>query len=99
MVVANPNGGLMVGRFQDMSDAQLDSLNTYLQQHPSWIIRNDLGSFDQYKLDNPTFEDYLKQYFEHPSQDDPNVYAVGTVTPNRGFPKINTNYVNGGPLF
>lgn len=83
MVLGNPNGGVFIGKFQDISPEQLDSLNTYLSKNPSWLVRPDLGSFNQYRLDNPSLKDYLKQYFEHPKEDDPNVYTVGTTTPNK----------------
>lgn len=83
MVLGNPNGGVFIGKFQDISPEQLDSLNLYLSKNPSWLVRPDLGSFDQYRLDNPSLKTYLKQYFEHPKEDDPNVYTVGTTTPNK----------------
>lgn len=82
-VLGNPNGGVFIGRIQDISKSQLDSLNAYLDKNPSWIMRPDLGSFDQYRLDNPSLASYLKQYFEHPKENDPNVYAIGTTTPNK----------------
>lgn len=83
MVLGNPEGGVFIGKFQDISPEQLDSLNNYLSKNPSWLVRPDLGSFNQYRLDNPSLKDYLKQYFEHPKEDDPNVYTVGTTTPNK----------------
>lgn len=82
-VIGNPNGSIFIGKIQDISRPQLDSLNAYLKDNPSWIMRTDLGSFDQYRLDNPSLETYLKQYFEHPKANDPNVYAVGTTEPNK----------------
>lgn len=82
-VLANPNGGIFVGRIQDISGPQLDSLNSYLSKNPSWLFRPDLGSFSQYRLDNPSLKTYLKQFFEHPREDDPNVYTIGTTEPNK----------------
>jgi hypothetical protein len=35
MVLGNPTGGVFVGRIQDISDKQLDSLNSYLKKNPS----------------------------------------------------------------
>ena len=92
-VLGNPSGGIFIGRMQDISVPQLNSLNEYLKENPSWIMRTDLGSFDQYRLDNPTLAGYLKQYFEHPKADDPNVYTVGTTAPNKLW-----NYASGGTL-
>lgn len=85
MVFGNPNGGKFVGRIQDISQPQLDSLNSWLAKNPSWLVTPDLGSFSQYRLDNPTLKEYLKQYFEHPDPEDPNVYTVGTTEPNKAF--------------
>lgn len=93
-VIGNPNGSVFIGKLQDISRPQLDSLNAYLKDNPSWIMRTDLGSFDQYRLDNPSLETYLKQYFEHPKANDPNVYAVGTTEPNKLW-----NKANGGPIY
>lgn len=95
MVLGNPNGGIFIGRFQDISQPQLDSLNAYLQKNPSWISRNDLGSFDQYRLDSPTLGEYLKQYYEHPDPNDPNVFVVGTTQPNKLW---SNSYAKGGKL-
>lgn len=82
-VIGNPDGSIFIGKLQDISRPQLDSLNAYLKDNPSWIMRTDLGSFDQYRLDNPSLDTYLKQYYEHPKANDPNVYAVGTTEPNK----------------
>jgi hypothetical protein len=49
------------------------------------LVTPDLGSFSQYRLDNPTLKEYLKQYFEHPKAEDPNVYTIGTTKPNKAF--------------
>lgn len=95
MVLGNPNGGVFIGRFQDISQPQLDSLNAYLQKNPSWISRNDLGSFDQYRLDSPSLGEYLKQYYENPSPNDPNVYVVGTTQPNKLW---SNEYKKGGSI-
>lgn len=81
-VIGNPNGSIFIGRLQDISRPQLDSLNSYLAKNPSRILRTDLGSFNQYRLDDPSLESYLKQYYEHPKPNDPNVYVIGTTTPN-----------------
>ena len=35
MVFGNPSGGVFVGRIQDISNSQLDSLNNYLSKNPS----------------------------------------------------------------
>ena len=83
MVIGNPSGGIFVGRFQDISDRQLDSLNNYLKQNPSWLIRPDLGGFDLYRLDSPTLKQYLQQYSETIDPSDPNVYTVGTTEDNK----------------
>ena len=85
MVFGNPTGGKFIGRIQDISLPQLDSLNSWLSKNPSWLIRPDLGSFSQYRLDNPSLKLYLKQYFEHPRPEDPNVFTVGTTEPNKAF--------------
>ena len=82
-IFANPNGGIFIGRIQDISPMQRDSLNSYLSKNPSYLLRMDLGSFNTYDLNNPTAKEYLQQYFEHPSQDDPNVFIVGTTEPNK----------------
>jgi hypothetical protein len=74
---------VFVGRIQDISDSQLDSLNNYLSKNPSWLIRPDLGSYSHYRLDSPTLKSYLGQYMEHPSSNDPNVYTVGTTEDNK----------------
>jgi hypothetical protein len=87
MVFGNPNGGKFIGRIQDISQSQLDSLNNWLFMNPSWLIRPDLGSFAQYRLDNPSLKEYLSQYFEHPNPKDPNVFTVGTTEPNEVFKK------------
>jgi hypothetical protein len=34
-IFSNPSGGVFVGRMQDISDSQLDSLNNYLSKNPS----------------------------------------------------------------
>lgn len=81
-VIGNPNGSIFIGRLQDISKPQLDSLNAYLKDNPSRILRTDLGSFNQYKLDSPSLETYLEQYYEHPEPDDPNVFVIGTTEPN-----------------
>lgn len=78
MVFGNPNGGRFIGRIQDISPAQLDSLNAYLSRNPSWLVRPDLGSFEQYRTDSPTAQEYMKQYIESIKASDPNVYIVGT---------------------
>ena len=83
MVLGNPNGGKFIGRIQDISTQQLNALNNWLQKNPSWLVRPDLGSFSQYRLDSPSLTEYLKQYFEHPKADDPNVYTIGTTEPNK----------------
>lgn len=83
LVFGNPQGGLFIGDFKNISKKQLDSLNSWLRRNPSWLVRPDLGSFDQYRLDNPTLEQYLKQYFENPSPSDPNVFTVGTTESNK----------------
>ena len=85
MVLADPNGGFMIGRIQDISQPQLDSLNSILEKRPMWLIRPDLGSFSQYRLDYPSLSKYLEQYYEHPRPDDPNVFTVGTTEPNKAF--------------
>lgn len=82
-ILGNNNGSIFIGKLQDMSKTQLDSLNNYLKDNPSLLMRTDLGSFDQYRLDNPSLSSYLKQYFEHPNQNDKNVYVVGTKAPNK----------------
>lgn len=82
-IFSNPSGGVFVGRIQDISDSQLDSLNNYLSKNPSWLIRPDLGSYSHYRLDSPTLKSYLGQYMEHPSSNDPNVYTVGTTEDNK----------------
>lgn len=82
MILGNPSGGIFVGRFQDISDRQLDSLNNYLKQNPSWLMRPDLGGFDLYRLDSPTLKQYLQQYSENIDPSDPNVYTVGTTEDN-----------------
>lgn len=81
-LLGNENGSYFIGRLQDISKPQLDSLNERLAKDPMWLMRTDLGSFDQYRLDNPSLSEYLSQYFEHPNPNDPNVYTVGTTTPN-----------------
>lgn len=83
MIFGNPTGGKFIGRFQDISQSQIDSLNNWLSKNPSWLVRPDLGSFNQYRLDSPTLQEYLKQYYEHPKAEDPNVYTVGTTEPNK----------------
>lgn len=83
MVFGNPTGGKFIGRFQDISQPQLDSLNNWLRNNPSWLVTPDLGSFSQYRLDSPTLQEYLKQYYEHPRAEDPNVYTIGTTEPNK----------------
>lgn len=93
-ILANPNGGVFIGRIQDITKPQLDSLNAYLKENPSWLMRPDLGSFDQYRLDNPSLSTYLKQYFEHPSANDPNVYTIGTTEPN----KLWSEFKDGGGI-
>lgn len=85
MVLADPNGGFMIGRIQDISKPQLDSLNSILEKRPMWLIRPDLGSFSQYRLDYPSLSKYLEQYYEHPRPEDPNVFTVGTTEPNKAF--------------
>lgn len=82
-VLGNKNGGMFIGRLQDVSNGQLDMINEYLKNNPSWLMRTDLGSFDQYRLDSPTLREYLRQYMEHPSENDPNVYVVGTTKDNK----------------
>ena len=82
-VLGNPNGGVFIGRIQDISNSQLDSLNNYLSKNPSWLLRPDLGSFDRYRLNSPSLETYLKQFVEHPNQHDPNIYTVGTTEDNK----------------
>lgn len=90
-ILVNPNGGLFIGKFQDISPAQLDSINNWLANNPSHLLLGDLGSFSQYRIDDedwkkdPSLKNYLKQYFEHPKADDPNVYTVGTTEPNKKF--------------
>ncbi len=81
-LLGNENGSYFIGRLQDISQPQLDSLNSRLANDPMWLMRTDLGSFNQYRLDRPSLEEYLQQYFEHPRANDPNVYTVGTTTPN-----------------
>lgn len=93
-VIGNPDGSIFIGKLQDISRPQLDSLNAYLKDNPSWIMRTDLGSFDQYRLDNPSLDTYLKQYYEHPKANDPNVYAVGTTEPNRLWNKANGGFLS-----
>jgi hypothetical protein len=44
-ILANPEGGLFINRPQDLSQEQLDTINEYLREHPSWIVRPDLGGF------------------------------------------------------
>jgi hypothetical protein len=74
---------MFVGRIQDVTPTQLDIINNYLKNNPSWIYCSDLGSFDQYRLDAPSLEEYLQQYYEHPDPNDPNVYTVGTTEHNK----------------
>ena len=93
-VIGNPNGSVFIGKLQDISRPQLDSLNAYLKDNPSWIMRTDLGSFDQYRLDNPSLDTYLKQYYEHPKANDPNVYTVGTTEPNKLWNKANGGLIS-----
>lgn len=83
LILGNPNGGMFVGRIQDVTPTQLDIINNYLRNNPSWIYCSDLGSFDQYRLDAPSLEEYLQQYYEHPDPNDPNVYTVGTTEHNK----------------
>lgn len=78
MVLGNPNGGRFIGRIQDISPVQLDSLNAYLSRNPSWLVRPDLGSFEQYRTDSPTAQEYMNQYIENIKASDPNIYIVGT---------------------
>jgi len=87
MILANPNGGMFVGKFQDMNPEQFTWLNNWLSMYPSWLLKPDLGSFSQYRTDNPTASEYLKQYYEHPDAKDPNVFIVGTTEPNEAFKK------------
>lgn len=82
-VFANPNGGTFVGKLQNISQEQLNLLNDRLKENPSWLVRPDLGSFELYRTDNPTLEQYLKQYMERTSPEDPNVYTVGTTEDNK----------------
>ena len=82
-IIGNPNGSIFIGRMRDVSRPQLDSINNYLKNNPSWIMRTDLGSYDQYRLDSPSLKSYLDQYLEHPDPSDPNVYTVGTTEPNK----------------
>lgn len=77
-VLANPNGGLFINRVQNMSQKQLDWLNEYLKENPSYIIRPDLGGFGQVYMNNPTYKQYISQYSEGLDENDPNIFAVGT---------------------
>lgn len=78
MILGNPMGGRFVGRIQDISSMQLDSLNAYLSRNPSWLVRPDLGAFEQYRTNSPTAQEYMNQYFENIDAGDPNVFIVGT---------------------
>lgn len=77
-ILANPEGGLFINRPQDLSQEQLDTINEYLREHPSWIVRPDLGGFGQTYLDKPTLKQYTSQYSENLNMFDPNYYVVGT---------------------
>lgn len=77
-ILANPNGGVYVGRVQDMNRDQLNWLNDYLSKNPSYVVRPDLGGFGQAYLNKPTYKKYISQYNENLDSNDPNIYAVGT---------------------
>lgn len=94
-LLGNENGSYFIGRLQDISKPQLDSLNARLAKDPMWLMRTDLGSFDQYRLDSPSLSEYLTQYYEHPNPKDPNVYAVGTTTPNTLWETPSKNKLGG----
>lgn len=87
-ILGNNSGGLFIGGLGNISQEQLERVNKYLEKNPSWLIRNDLGSFDTYDLNNPSLKKYLKQYYEHPSENDPNVFVIGTT--------LNNKFKNGG---
>lgn len=79
-VLGNSLGNsLFIGDFVKMSPQQFDYVNSHLQKNPSYPIRTDLGSFELYRTDNPTFKDYMNQFLDVYGDYDPNsMYVVGT---------------------
>lgn len=53
MILGNPNGGLFVADFNNLSQEQLDSIiNPYLKANPSYLFMPDMGSYSMYGLQN-----------------------------------------------
>ena len=80
MILGNDKGNsLFIGDFTKMSPAQFDYINRHLLINPSYPIRTDLGSFELYKINNPTYFDYMNQFLDVWGEYNPNtIYVVGT---------------------
>ena len=65
-VLANPQGGMFIADFNNLTQGQLDTvINPYLQQHPSWLYMPDMGAYSLYGLQNgvdPRMQKIAKQY-------------------------------------
>ena len=56
-----------------------DYINRHLLINPSYPIRTDLGSFELYKMNNPTYFDYMNQFLDVWGEYNPKtIYVVGT---------------------
>lgn len=77
-IFSNPDGGLYLSSMSNLSSEQFKYLNEYLKEHPSYMIRPDLGGFAQDFLDNPTYRQYLNQYDNSLDVNNPNLFVIGT---------------------
>lgn len=80
LILGNPKGNsLFIGDFTKLNPQQFDYVNQFLLRNPSYPIRTDLGSFELYRTDNPSFQDYMSQFLDVYGDYNPNtMYVVGT---------------------
>lgn len=75
----NSGNSLFIGDFTQLSPQQFDFINRHLRANPSYPVRTDLGSFELYNVNNPTYEDYMNQFVEPLGRyNDKYMYIIGT---------------------
>lgn len=80
MVLGNSSGNsLFIGDFTQLSPEQFDMVNEHLKTNPSYPVRTDLGSYELYRTNNPSYWDYMSQFVENLNTYNPeSMYVVGT---------------------
>lgn len=66
MVLGNPEGGMFIADFKNLSQQQLEEqVNPYLKEKPSWLFMPDMGAYSLYGLQNgidPKMLNTAKEY-------------------------------------